>query len=67
MARDFYAILNIQKDASDEEIKKAYRKMALKWHPDKNITNKEMAERIFKEVNQAYEEVVEKIMIGMEP
>jgi DnaJ-class molecular chaperone len=50
---DLYQILGISKDASQEEIKKAYRKLALKWHPDKNKSSE--AEEKFKEINQAYE------------
>ncbi len=54
MARDLYEILGVAKGASDQEIKKAYRRLALQYHPDKNKGNKE-AEDKFKEINQAYE------------
>ncbi len=52
--RDFYDILGVQKNASDEEIKKSYRKLAMKYHPDRNKDNKE-AEKKFKEATAAYE------------
>ena len=51
---DYYEILGIKKDATDAEIKKAYRKLALKWHPDKNPNNREEAEEKFKKINEAY-------------
>ena len=53
--RDYYEVLGVPKTATDEEIKKAYRKLAKKYHPDANPDNKEEAEAKFKEVNEAYE------------
>ena len=53
--RDYYDILSVSKNASASEIKKAYRKLALKWHPDKHKEDKKEAEEKFKEINQAYE------------
>ncbi|XP_004643072.1 dnaJ homolog subfamily B member 6 [Octodon degus] len=52
---DYYEVLGVQKYASPEDIKKAYRKLALRWHPDKNPENKEEAERKLKQVAEAYE------------
>jgi curved DNA-binding protein len=52
-AKDYYHILGVAKNASDEEIKKAYRKLAMKYHPDRNPNKKEAEER-FKEINEAY-------------
>ncbi|ELW64445.1 dnaJ homolog subfamily B member 7 [Tupaia chinensis] len=52
---DYYEVLGVRRYASLEDIKKAYRKVALKWHPDKNPENKEEAEKKFKEVAEAYE------------
>jgi curved DNA-binding protein len=53
MPEDYYKTLGIEKTASAEDIKKAYRKLALKWHPDKNPNNK-AAEDKFKKINEAY-------------
>ena len=57
---DPYSVLGISRDASDEEIKKAYRKLSRKYHPDANINNpnKAQAEEKFKEVQQAYEQIM---------
>lgn len=52
--RDYYEVLGISKSAQDDEIKKAYRKLAMQFHPDKNQGNKD-AEAKFKEINEAYE------------
>ncbi len=54
MAKDLYEILGVAKGATDQDIKGAYRKLALKWHPDKHKGDKD-AETKFKEINQAYE------------
>ena len=52
--KDFYEILGVQRNASDDEIKKSYRKLAMKYHPDRNKDDKE-SERKFQEVSAAYE------------
>src|SRR5258708_28338188 len=57
--RDFYEVLGVGRNATEAEIKKAYRQMALKYHPDKNPGNKE-AEEKFKEAASAYEVLSDK-------
>ncbi len=54
--QDYYEVLGVERDASDEAIKKAYRKLALKWHPDQHAADeKERAEAKFKQISEAYE------------
>ncbi|XP_054286148.1 dnaJ homolog subfamily B member 3-like isoform X3 [Macrosteles quadrilineatus] len=52
---DYYRVLEVHRQASVAEIKKAYRKLALKWHPDKNPDNPDEANKKFKEISEAYE------------
>ena len=54
MARDYYEILGLSKSASDSEIKSSYRKLAMKYHPDRNPGDKK-AEEKFKEISESYE------------
>jgi curved DNA-binding protein len=54
MAEDYYGILNVPRNASDGEIKKAYRKLAMEYHPDRNPGREKWANEKFKEINEAY-------------
>lgn len=64
--RDPYQVLGVSRDASDEEIKKAYRALSRKYHPDANVNNprKEEAEEKFKEIQQAYQQVMDERQRG---
>lgn len=53
--KDYYKILGVEKTATEDEIKSAYRKLAMKWHPDRNPDNLEEAKNKFAEINEAYE------------
>lgn len=53
--KDYYEILGISKEATQDEIKRSYRELAKKWHPDRNPDNREEAETKFKEISEAYE------------
>jgi DnaJ-class molecular chaperone len=55
MGKDYYGILGVGKNATEAELKKAYKKMALKWHPDRNLDKKAESEAKFKDINEAYE------------
>ncbi|MEN3015748.1 MAG: DnaJ domain-containing protein [bacterium] len=57
--KDYYSILGVSKNATEKELKEAYRKMVRKYHPDLNPNNKEQAEKIFKEINEAYEVLID--------
>src|SRR5262245_50289214 len=59
MPRDYYEVLGVKRDASEDDIKKAYRSLARKYHPDRNPGDKE-AERNFKEVQDAYDVLSDK-------
>lgn len=50
-----YEVLDVPLDASEDDLKKSYRKLALKWHPDKNIDNPEQAKKEFQIIQAAYE------------
>ncbi|KAI3977987.1 hypothetical protein MKX01_032364 [Papaver californicum] len=55
MGVDYYNMLKVSRNASDENLKKAYRRLAMRWHPDKNPNNKKEAESKFKQISQAYD------------
>jgi len=58
--RDYYQVLGVSRDASEDEIRKAYRRLAMKYHPDKNPDNRKEAEEKFKEISEAYEVLMDK-------
>ena len=51
--KDYYEILGVKNDATADEIRKAYKKLSIKWHPDKNEKNREKAENKFKSISEA--------------
>ncbi|EDO45195.1 predicted protein, partial [Nematostella vectensis] len=55
MRRCHYEVLGVERDVDDSALKKTYRKLALKWHPDKNLDNAEESTRVFREIQQAYD------------
>ncbi|XP_020269593.1 dnaJ homolog subfamily B member 3-like isoform X2 [Asparagus officinalis] len=55
MGVDYYKLLQVDRNAKDDDLKKAYRKLAMKWHPDKNPNNKKEAEAKFKQISEAYD------------
>ncbi|ESQ40072.1 hypothetical protein EUTSA_v10014043mg [Eutrema salsugineum] len=55
MGVDYFKVLQVDRSANDDELKKAYRKLAMKWHPDKNPNNKKEAEAKFKQISEAYD------------
>ena len=60
MGKDYYQILGVPKSADDDAIKKAYKKAALKWHPDRNKDNEATAKKKFQEVGEAFEVLSDK-------
>ena len=52
-AKNYYKILGVPRNADQKAIKKAYRDLALKWHPDKNADNREEAEKMFQDIGEA--------------
>lgn len=55
MGVDYYNILKVNRNATDDDLKKTYRRLAMQWHPDKNPNNKKEAEAKFKQISEAYE------------
>lgn len=55
MGVDYYNVLKVSKQASEEDLKKSYKRLAMKWHPDKNSENKKEAEAKFKQISEAYD------------
>lgn len=55
MAIDYYDVLKVKRNATEEDLKKAYRRSAMRWHPDKNPMNKKEAEAKFKLISEAYD------------
>ncbi len=58
--KNYYKILGVARNAKLQEIKKSYRELALKWHPDKNTDDTERAEKMFQDISEAYEVLSDK-------
>ncbi|XP_020553664.1 dnaJ protein homolog 1 isoform X1 [Sesamum indicum] len=63
MGVDYYKILQVDRSAKDDDLKKAYRKLAMKWHPDKNPNNKKEAEAKFKQISEAYDVIIALLLL----
>lgn len=55
MGIDYYNVLKVKRNATEEDLRKAYKRLAMKWHPDKNPINKKEAEAKFKQISEAYD------------
>ncbi|XP_073287621.1 uncharacterized protein [Primulina huaijiensis] len=55
MGVDYYNILKVSRNATEEDLKKSYKRLAMKWHPDKNAVNTREAEEKFKQISEAYD------------
>ena len=68
MSKNPYDVLGVPQNASDEEVKKAYRELTRKYHPDANVNNPlaDLAEEKFKEVQEAYDEIMKEILPTVE-
>ena len=55
MGKDYYSILGVDRNADEKALKKAYHKLAFKWHPDKNPNNQKEAQAKFQEISEAYD------------
>jgi curved DNA-binding protein len=57
--KDYYEVLGVDREASQEEVKKAFRRLALRYHPDRNPKNQKQSEERFKEINEAYQVLID--------
>ena len=60
MGKDYYDILGVNRNASEDDIKKSYKKLAMKHHPDRNPKNRDEAEQKFKDISHAYNVLTDK-------
>ena len=57
--KDYYSILGVRRNANEKEIKKAYKKLSIKWHPDRNLDNAEAAKNMFVDISNAYDTLID--------